>query len=125
RLSFVSNGSRVGQLIADLDHEVFAIREAASQTLKQMGDLAEPSLRKALDNGPSPEVRRRLEQLQDGLEPPDAFVKRRRALPAIEVLEAVGTPEARRALEQIHEAAPGSWLRKEAKAALERLARRQ
>ena len=47
-----------------------------------------------------------------------------RALRAVEVLEHVGTPEARQVLEGLTQGAPEARLTQEAKASLERLARR-
>src|SRR5262249_24492552 len=53
----------VDRLMADLDSDRFATREKSTQELEQIGEAAEPALRKALAAGPSNEARRRVEQL--------------------------------------------------------------
>ncbi len=53
--------------IGDLDSDDFATRDRASQELKKRAHAAGPALRKALADNPSPEARRRLELLLDGL----------------------------------------------------------
>ena len=54
---------RVAPLIADLDHDDFAVREKATRELERLGDVAGPALRKALEGEVSAEVRRRVERL--------------------------------------------------------------
>src|SRR5205807_1542281 len=54
---------RVRDLIANLDDSKFAVREAAAKALRELGMDAEPAMRQALQNTPSPELRRRLEAL--------------------------------------------------------------
>jgi hypothetical protein len=51
------------QWVAELDHERFAIRQAASRNLAIHLDTAEPLLKKALERGPSAEARTRIERL--------------------------------------------------------------
>jgi RNA polymerase sigma factor (sigma-70 family) len=111
------------RLLADLDDADFARREAASKQLTELGELAEAALRGALRGEPSPEVRRRVEALLAGLrlvQTPEA----RRHLRAVRVLEGVSSAEARRLLERLAEGAPEARLTREAKASLERWARR-
>jgi WD40 repeat protein len=112
-------GPRVRRLIGDLDSDRFPVREKAAKGLRDLGLAAEPALRAALRGRPSAEVRRRLEQLLEGLER-----ERLPTLRALEALELIGRPEARAALEALAQGAPEAWMTREAKATLGRLARR-
>jgi hypothetical protein len=110
------------RLIADLDADEFARREAATNRLTELGELADAALRDALSGRPSPETRRRLESLLSEPRPvraPEAL----RHLRAVRLLEGIGTPEARRLLKKLAEGVPEARLTREAKAALDRLAR--
>jgi WD40 repeat protein len=119
----VSDEKRLAQLLADLDGDSFDKREAASRELTQLGELMEARLRQALKERPSLEMRRRLDALLDKLEhaslPPETL----RTLRAIEILEHVGTPEARRCLDALAKGAPQARQTHEAKRALDRLAK--
>ncbi|HEY7428031.1 MAG TPA: sigma-70 family RNA polymerase sigma factor [Gemmataceae bacterium] len=116
----------VARLIADLDSEDFASRQKARGELKKLGEACEPSLRQALAKQPSVEMRRSLQELLSQLEEirkePSGDVLR--ILRAVEVLEQVGTPDARRVLEGLTRGVPGERLTREAQAALGRLNRR-
>ena len=61
----------MARLIADLDSDVFDVREKAAKEWK-LGAAAEPALRKALEGRPSAEVRRRVEGLLQE-EKPDVY----------------------------------------------------
>jgi hypothetical protein len=118
-----AHGKRLRSLIADLDSDSFDRREAASKELATFGAEAEPALRRALAGEPSVEVRKRLEELLSkvgGLPAGETL----RLLRTVEVLERIGSPEARQTLETVAKGAPDGWLAQEAKASLERLARR-
>jgi RNA polymerase sigma factor (sigma-70 family) len=54
---------RTTRLIADLDHDKFAVRVKASGELEYLGKYAKADLEKALSGNPSLEARRRIEQL--------------------------------------------------------------
>jgi WD40 repeat protein len=114
------------KLVADLDSNEFAVREAAEKELGNLGELAAPACRKAMANQPSAEVRRRLKKLleKQALEetnfPPDIL----RGIRAVETLEAIGTKEAREKLAGLAHGTPEARLTQEAKASLERLAKR-
>ncbi len=101
---------RLTRLIADLDSDRFETRRRASKELEAMVELAEPALRKALAGKPSLEVRRRLRALLDPLESETFSSEQLRALRVLEVLEHVGTPEARRMLESLAQGAPKARL---------------
>jgi hypothetical protein len=97
------------------------VRKRAADNLKKMGRLAGPALRKALESSPSAEQRRRIEQLLEALDvfqAQDTIASR-----AVEVLEWVGTLEARRLLEEFAGGAPGAYLTEEAAGACRRLRR--
>jgi WD domain, G-beta repeat len=112
--------AKIDQLIANLDDNDFATRKAALEQLRLLEHSAKPKLRSALDKGPSVEVRDRLQTLLDELKgrPQGALL---RSLRAIELLECVGTPEARLILKELGQGAPGALLTDEANAALKRM----
>src|SRR5262249_26326926 len=57
------------RLIADLDSNQFPVREAAGKRLVELGELAEPALRRALESRPSTEVRKRAEAILSAARP--------------------------------------------------------
>src|SRR5207249_411613 len=101
----------------------FAVREKAAGELAKLGEAAEPALRKALSGKPSAETARQVERLLARLEGMSS-APLLRGLRSVEVLEGIGTDEARRLLEKVAQEAPSPRLVRDAKAALERLARR-
>jgi WD40 repeat protein len=112
---------RLKGLIADLDSNRFADRDRASGELQRLGELAGPALRKALAGRPTPEARRRLERLVQKLGEPIAVPDVLQALRGVEVLEKVGTAEARKVLAKLADGAAGAPLTREANASLKRL----
>jgi WD40 repeat protein len=105
------------RLLADLDHEKFTLREQAEGELEKMGPVVEPMLRKALEDKPSLEVRRRIENVLEKL----ANV-RLRTLRALEAIEHMNTPEARQLLDTLANGTPRAWLTDEARKIRARLA---
>jgi WD40 repeat protein len=114
-----ASAEKVRSWIADLDHDEFERREKASRELEQLGDRAERSLEAALGAKPPPETRRRLEQLLGRLAAPSP--EWLRSARALQVLEGIGTAEARKVLTQLARGAPEARLTREAKASLRRL----
>jgi hypothetical protein len=114
----------VAGLIADLDSPEFATRDRAAAALRQLGRSAAAALREAREKSASAEVRRKagnlLAELEESATPPEEL----RALRAVEVLEWLGTPEARRLLAEWAEGERGAVLTQAAVAALERLGER-
>jgi hypothetical protein len=115
------SAEKIARLLADLDDESFPVRDRAMKELERYGKFAEPALRQALKRKPSIEVHRRIEALLDNLSRPQAASESLRALRAVEVLEMIGTREARQVLEAVAKGAPEAELTRQAKAALERL----
>jgi RNA polymerase sigma factor (sigma-70 family) len=112
---------KVRQLVAELDSEQFARREAATKGLAALGEGAIPALRAALKDRLSAEQRRGVEGVLAALDTAGESV---RHLRAVEVLELLGNDEARRLLETLARGVPEARLTREASAAAGRLARR-
>jgi outer membrane protein assembly factor BamB len=116
---------QVAKLIADLDSDDFDVREKATKELGRLGDQVARACRKALADRPSPEMRRRLQELLDkqDSEVHQPSAERVRLSRALEALELVGTDDARAQLAALAKGVPGAWLTEEAKAGRERLDR--
>jgi WD40 repeat protein len=121
----VPDEKRLTRLLAELDSDAFEMREVANRELSQFGELAEAALRRALNNRPSLEARRRIEDLLNKLEPGPLPPDTLRSLRAIEVLEHLGTADARGCVDALAKGAPQARLTGEAKRALDRLANRR
>jgi hypothetical protein len=115
---------RLARLIADLDADPFVVREQATAELEKLGEQAEPALRKALLGSPTLEARGRIERVLGKLNAALPSGEELRALRAVEALEAMGTAEAMGVLAPLAKGSPGARLTEEAKASLERLAKR-
>jgi hypothetical protein len=111
-----ADARQVARLIADLNSDEFETRDRADRELEQLGTAAEPMLRKALENAPSPEVSFRVRGLLDRLSPEWLRMQR-----AVEALELSAAPEAKRLLQSLAAGSPDARLTKAVKAALERL----
>jgi WD40 repeat protein len=118
-----ADAERLSRLILQLDSSVFSERQQATRELEKLHDLAEGALRKALAAKPTIESQRRLEGLLAKLNGPISEPETLRTLRAIEVLEKIGTPAARRVLQTMAAGAESSRLTRESKLSLERLAR--
>lgn len=119
------DASRISQLLRDLDHQRFAVRDRATRELDKLGEQARPGLRKLLEGTSSAEVRRRVEQLLASLDGPVTKPELLRGIRAIEALERIGTVDARQLLKTLANGAPEIRLTQEAKASLDRLLKRQ
>jgi WD40 repeat protein len=117
------DGKRLARLVADLDADAFDTREAASRELAQLGEGAEAALREALKGKPSAETKRRLDDLLEKLERRTLSPEELRGVRAVEALEHIGTPEARKLLEKLADGAAVARLTRDAKASLKRLGR--
>jgi hypothetical protein len=118
---------RAARLIAKLDDPSYAVRRKAIQELIKLGELALPTINKALKGDPSLETRFRLEQIARKLENSEeveGFSVRLQLLRAIEVLEYIGTKEAQQLLKRLAKNLPTGWGKRGASEALQRLSRR-
>jgi RNA polymerase sigma factor (sigma-70 family) len=109
--------------IQDLDAAAFDIRQKAAAELEKLGERAEPALRRALENKPTLEQRRRIEPILTELEAKLPSGDVLQSLRAVRVLEHIDTAEARRLLRELANGAEGAWLTRAAQAALTRMDR--
>jgi WD40 repeat protein len=112
---------RVARLIAELDGDLFTDRERAEKELEAMGSGVAADLRRALDARPSAEAARRLRRLLEGMDFWSG--EELRSWRALEVLERVGTSEARKVLQGVADGPAGARLTQAGKESLGRLAR--
>ncbi len=118
------DAARVARLVAELDDNEYPVRQRAEEELARLGAHAAPALRHALQGKPSPELKRRanrlLARLDDTTLPPEEL----RAVRAVEVLESVGSAEARALLRRLADGDPAAARTQEARASLRRLTAR-
>jgi len=111
----------VETLIKNLDSDVFAVRDRATRELEKLGEQAVPGLRAAQKDNPPAEVHVRIEQLLKRLAGPITQGDKLRAIRAVEVLERLGTDEAKSLLRNYASGAAGARVTEEAQDALARL----
>jgi RNA polymerase sigma factor (sigma-70 family) len=104
--------------IRDLDNDDFKTREAAQKSLEKLGDRAVEFMRAALRQSPSAELRARLNRLLKALDSrtPDQLRQQR----AVEVLERIGSAQAKAIVADLARGAAGARLTIEAEASLMR-----
>jgi RNA polymerase sigma factor (sigma-70 family) len=107
----------LSELIAGLDSPSFKTRTQAGAALRQLGEPVSPALRAALKQTASLESRRRLEKI---LEEITALPRRLETIRAIQVLEYIGSRQAREVLEMFAGGLPGTVRTTEAQAVLRR-----
>jgi WD40 repeat protein len=115
------DAAMIDKMIAQLDHDDFTRREEASKFLAKAGKAIEPALTKALAAQPSSEKKRRLLELLEALKVTGPSPDMVRPTRALEVLERLGTPEARQLLEELAKGDKNAQLTRDAKATLKRL----
>src|SRR5206468_9115425 len=96
----------------DLGSDHAEVRKRAAAGLEKLGELAIPALRSALKNSGSPEVRRQLALLLEEADPIIFAlpIERLRAARSVEILERIGSPEARDLLGHLGKGAPQAVL---------------
>jgi hypothetical protein len=113
------------RLIGELDDESFDVREKAERQLAAGRRQWEARMRAALAKGTPEEARTRLQRVLEGPDEVGTSPERVRELRAVQVLEAVGSDEARRLLHTLAGGAADAVLTREARAALDRLTARR
>jgi hypothetical protein len=113
--------AQVDRLVDDLDADSFRTRERANKALAALGGSALPILRQKLTEPLSLEAKRRLKQVVHDLDNP---FERWRTVRALEVLEGADSPETRKVLLELSRGQPEDFTTQQAKAALDRLAKR-
>jgi hypothetical protein len=109
------------RLITALGSDRLSVRQKAGKELVRLGPRAEHAIRLALKSKPDLELALRLEalleRLQGSLLPPEALRNTR----AVQVLEQIGTPNARKVLERLARGAAEARLTRDVRRALGRL----
>jgi hypothetical protein len=118
------DADKINRLIADLDSEQFAVRKKAGDDLLKADPTAAPLIQKALEGDPTPEARKRLQEVLAKLTAPTASGETLRSLRALEVLEMIGTPEAKTVLEGVAQGTPGAAVTIAAEESLKRINRK-
>jgi hypothetical protein len=115
------DAKRLAQLVSDLDHPQFTVRQQATAELEKLGSAVEEALRQHLEAKPPLEVKRRLQRLLQRL---DTEVATRQEYWAVKLLEHVDTLPARELLRRLAKGAPSRQVRQEAREVLKRLEKR-
>src|SRR5262249_10497462 len=119
----VPDPKHVEGLVADLNSDRYPTRQKAMSDLEKLGDVAVPALRAELAKKPPLEMHKRIELLLAKINGPVTQPELARALRAVEVLEAIGTPEAADVLQTLAKGAPAHRLTRAAGDAHQRLVR--
>jgi WD40 repeat protein/beta-lactamase regulating signal transducer with metallopeptidase domain len=114
---------KINRLIADLDSDTYTVRRAAVGNLLKVGEQAVPALQKVLASSPPLETRMRAEELLEQLTRGNLSTDQLQVVRAVEVLEHLDSPDARRLLHTLAEGAPGALPTREAEAALARMSK--
>jgi RNA polymerase sigma factor (sigma-70 family) len=111
---------RLEELLSDLGSEDFETRETATRELAASGGKAEHALLGMLGGKPSPEARRRAEELLKSLREARPTGEALRQVRAIEILETIGDRPARELLTELAKGAAGALLTRQARESLSR-----
>jgi WD40 repeat protein len=112
---------RVEELIGQLDSDQFKVRQKATAELVKIGERIVPSINKALAAQPPLETKQRLEDLREKMTALVLQGEKLQVARAVEVLERIGSKDARQVLQALAEGAPGAFATTTAQAALARL----
>jgi hypothetical protein len=111
----------VRRLVADLESSEFAVREKAVEELARFGADVVLQLHAVLAGGPTLETTRRIEALLARPEIGRWSREAIRQVRAVQTLEQISSPEARKLLQSLATGIPEARLTQEARSALQRL----
>lgn len=114
------NPQWVAARLRELDHPKFAERDRATRELEAAGDGVAAAVERFLAAKPSAEARQRAEKILAKIRTRGATDQTAQSLRALEVLEWLGTAEARGLVEKLAKGAEGASLTEEAKRSLKR-----
>lgn len=114
------DSKRVEQLLRQVGDETVQVRDQAISELRQIGERIAPALDTALAAQPPLETKRRLEELRDQVTSLRLDGERLRVYRAVEILERIGSSQARQVLQSLATGAPGALVTTSAQAALKR-----
>ena len=124
---FLVDPKKIQSLLEDLNDDKFLVRDKATKDLAKYGRWIEGVLKEAQKKPKSEEVRRRLEKLINMLNVPGSLSleqEKTRLRRIMLLLEQVGSPAARKVLDDLSHGAPEPSLREEAQGSLHRLEKR-
>ncbi len=107
--------------IKNLDSDRFTVRQQAFDQLKRTGRAIQPYLNRELKKKPSLEKKRRLQKLLKAVTGAQINAVELQALRGVEILERIGSPEAKKILTSLAQGAREASLTREAQEALNRL----
>lgn len=113
------DAARIRRLIADLEDEKFAVRDAASKILSESGSQVQPALEAATKNSTSQELIDRVKKILHEME--TISPGHLRQIRAVEVLEWIASDDAKTLLKQWATGVKGAVLTEEAQVAIGRL----
>jgi sugar lactone lactonase YvrE len=111
---------QIAQWIKQLDDDNVDTREKAGTRLLEAGRAARDALTKALDGNPSAEASQRIKQILDKLADGDQASAILQPLRALEVLQHIGTPEAKEIVKKLADGKADTALTVAAKESLKR-----
>jgi WD40 repeat protein len=111
---------RIRELVGQLGDDQFKVRDKANSELAKIGDQIVPVIDQALQADVPLEIKHRLEILRGKFTGLLLQGERLRAVRAVEVLERIGSIEARQVLTTLAQGAPSELLTRSAQAALKR-----
>jgi WD40 repeat protein len=114
------DSARVAELLADLDHNQYARRQKASESLAALGTVVRSALEQHRPTAPA-EARQRIDDLLRRLDQTEWTPEMLRQARAVEALERAGTPDAKAVLEKLAQGAADALVTREARAALGRM----
>lgn len=115
------DAKRVQRLLADLDSDQFAQRDAASKALGALGRQVKPYVEEAVKTAKSTEVQDRAKKVLEVLQAAAITPQQLRQVRAVLVLELIGDGESKSLLSKWAAGPAGALLTEEASAALKRL----